>query len=149
MLGPADTIDVAAYVRFKVLRIGLPRSLDELARGPTAYALTQAHSEFRRFLAARNQKDLWYAITTRAYQRNGEYSDCTYVRFPYKESLYFPELLEVLAVAAGNPSPSGMAEFQDASVTVMPDKMLAPASRQVMCGFLRDLAALTDPTTAR
>jgi hypothetical protein len=149
MVGSANAIDLAGYARFKVLRIWLPRSLDEIARGPTSYALTHTHSEFQRFLAARNQKDLWYALTARAYQRNGEYSDCTYVRYPYKESLYFLELLEVLAVAAGNSSPSGMAEFQESSVTVMPDEMLECDSRQVMCAFVRDLSAPTDRTTAR
>jgi hypothetical protein len=144
MLGSADARNVTGFVRFKVLRIWLPRSLDELAKAQTSSAVTQTHAKFQRFLATRNQKHLWYAITTRCYQGDGEFIDCTYIRHAYRETSYFEELLEVLAAAGGNPSPGGLTEFSEVSVAVMPDEILERDSQQAMCELLGDRSALTD-----
>jgi len=138
MTGSADALDVSGIVRFEVLHLWLPRSLYELAKDANSLAVTRTHADFQRFLATRNQKDLWYAFTTRGFKHSGEISDCTYVRHPYRESLYFQELLEVLAVAAGHDSPSGMTEFSDATLTVVPDDFLERAPREAMRALLGD-----------
>jgi len=86
----------------------------------------------KRFLGLRNQEDLWYALTTRAHQVNGRFVDLSVIRHPYHDPQDFPELLAVLAAAAGVPTRGLGSDFSTASVHIIPAESGKREPREVM-----------------
>jgi len=113
-------------VRSEVLRLWLPEPLIVLAKRQSRAPVLRDHGELQRFLELDHQEDLWFALTIRGHQANGGFADITFIRRPYADSEYFPELLNVLAVAAGNPPdyPTvDLLDFSTASVHVIPTEL--------------------------
>jgi hypothetical protein len=71
-----------------------------------------------------------------AYEANGEFSDVTCIRRPYDDSLYFPEVLAILATVAGNPPHEPNSDFSRASVHIVADEFLNGEPREVMAELL-------------
>jgi hypothetical protein len=137
---PANHPGSGIIVRSEVLRLWLPQTLIELAKRQTLPSRIRTHEELQRTLECLCQRDVWYALTARAHKVNGERVDLTTIRWPYRDSRYFPELLDVLALAAGEPPSDPTPGFSDVSISVLPDDSLKRAPREVM----RD-ALGTDP----
>ena len=72
-LEPADRAGAHVFVRSEVLRVWLPRTLTELARRESQSRSIRSHEELRRILELQHQQDLWYALTMRAHQADGEF----------------------------------------------------------------------------
>jgi hypothetical protein len=119
-------------VRSEVLQLWLPRTLIELAKCQTEPSRIRTHGELQRILEGRDQRDAWYALTTRAHLVNGDFVDLTIIRWPYRDSRYFPELLDVLAVAGGHPPSDPNAGFSNVSISILPDDSLTREPRAVM-----------------
>jgi hypothetical protein len=119
-------------VRSEVLRLWLPQTLIELAKRQTQPSRIRTHEELLRTLECLRQRDVWYALTARAHKVNGELVDLTTIRWPYRDSRYFPELLDVLALATGEPPSDPTPGFWNVSVSVLPDDSLTREPREVM-----------------
>jgi hypothetical protein len=115
---------------FEVLRIWVPATLKELAISESASTMTL--EEFQRFLEREHQEDLWFAFTVRAYQLDGDFCDCTYIRYPYKHEYSFPEAFDNLAVAAGQAPGFGMTALSNASIIVLPEGASKRQPREVV-----------------
>ena len=119
-------------VRSEVLRLWLPQTLIELAKRQTSPSRIRTHEELQRTLECLRQREVWYALTARAHQVNGERVDLTTIRWPYHDSRYFPELLDVLALAAREPPSDPTPGFSNVSISVLPDDSLKREPRDVM-----------------
>ena len=115
-------------VRSEVVRLFLPRTLIELANRPTQQTPLRTHDDLRRRLEIEHHRDLWYALTVRGLQVNGESVDLTFIRRPYDEPDRFPEFLEVLAAAVGNPP----CKLVRAAVHLIPDELSVREPREVI-----------------
>jgi hypothetical protein len=92
-------------VEHEILHVWLPSIFIANAANQCPYSVASTHQELRSFLERRGQENLWYAVTIRGHQANGGMADITYIRYPYRESADFREFCEVLARAAGDPTP--------------------------------------------
>lgn len=118
--------------RTELIHLWLPGTLIELSERQRGPSPMRTHEELQGILEARRQRDLWYGRTVRVHKVNGEFSDVTYIRWPYSDSFHFPELIDILAVAAGGPS--GDPAFTDSNpqVIVLPDRLLHLEPREVI-----------------
>jgi len=137
--------DGGIIVRSEVLRLWLPEPLIVLAKRQSWAPVLRDHGELQRFLELDHQEDLWHALTIRGHQANGGFADITFIRRPYTDSQCFPELLNVLAVAAGNAPHSPTVDFLDfstASVHVMPSELWKRDPREAIADleFRRSLS---------
>ena len=119
---PAEGPDMTAIVRSEVLRLWLPGTLTEMARDRSQPGFPRTHEDLRRYLELQHQQGLWYALTMRAHHADGRFSDVTVIRKPYDDRLVFPELLVVLATAAGNAPESTVSDFTKASIHLIADE---------------------------
>ena len=110
----------------------VPQTLIELAKRQTLPSRIRTHEGLQRTLECLRQRDVWYALTVRAHKVNGERVDLTTIRWPYRDSRYFPELLDVLALAAGEPPSDPTPGFSNVSISVLPDDWLTREPREVM-----------------
>jgi hypothetical protein len=140
---PADAISAAIIVRSELLRLWLPRTLAELAKRQAQSPIVRTHDDLQQFLDLQHQQDLWYALSIRAYQANGIFSDVTYIR-KADDSEYFRELVEILAAAAGNPPYYPTMDLSRASVHVIADEFLKREPREVMAELLGQPAPTAD-----
>ncbi len=106
-------------VRAEVLQLWLPESLIDLAGRQPESSVPQTHDELQTFLERRGQEKLWYALTTRGYQVNGDTADITVIRHPYGDPQHFQEFLDVLATAAGNPPRYPALHYSRAEVHIL------------------------------
>jgi hypothetical protein len=139
VLDSAQGLEDVAEGRFEVQRIWLPKTLVELARSPSRHEVTRTHGEFQRFLERRHEERLWYAYATRVYQRNGKFSDCAYIRQPYRDEFLFSELCGFLAGVAGPPPHFEAEEFENVSIAVIPDELLTRDSQAAGARLLENL----------
>jgi hypothetical protein len=98
-------------------------------------------------LELQNLEDISYALTIRAHQVNGDVSEITFFRHPYYESHRFPELLDVLATAAGSPPPYTdmfKGDFSTASVQVVPEDLWTGGPRAFIIDQLGRLSRSHD-----
>ena len=124
------------FDRVEVLCIWIPKTLEELAKNPSRSAVTRTHKEFKRFLERQHQEGVWYALNSRAHQRDGGFIDFTHIKHPYSDLFFFPEMEQVLAATAGHPRDTPMVEFSNASIVVISDELLNRDPHQVMSEFL-------------
>jgi hypothetical protein len=117
-------------IRSEVIHIYLPRTLIELAKGQTPQPI-RTHEDLRRRLEIARHRDLWYALTARALQVNGEFVELTFIRRPYADPDHFPEFLEILAAALGGP-PNLWRNLSSATVHVLPDGLSKRDPREVI-----------------
>jgi hypothetical protein len=123
-----------------VLHLWLPETLIELASRQAQSPVVRDPGEMRRYLELREQECLWFALTTRGHQVNGEFVDMTVIRRPYQEPHLFPELRAMLAKAAGNPPRDPTAELSTASVHIMTEESWKREPREVIGELLAHLS---------
>ncbi len=123
-------------VRSDVLGIWLPYSIFELANGATPVPEISTHEELQHVLERQKQKNLWYALTIRGHQVNGEFVDLTIVRRPYDDPHGIAEMVQVLDAVAGNPPRTPARDFSTASVHIIPDDSLNREPREVIAELL-------------
>jgi hypothetical protein len=133
---PEPDAKLFVIVRSEVLCIWLPQTLTELAKRQAQSRFVRTHEELQRFLDLKHQQTLWYALSMRAYDANGEFSDVTCIRRPYDDSLYFPEVVAILATVAGTPPHEPNSDFSRASVHIIADEFLNGEPREVMAELL-------------
>jgi hypothetical protein len=118
--------------RTELIHLWLPGTLIELAQRQAGPSPVLTHQGLRGILEGRRQRDLWYALTFRAHQVSGEFVDVTFIRWPYSQPWHFPELIDVLAVAADEPPIDPSFGSSDPTVSVLPDHLLNREPREVM-----------------
>jgi hypothetical protein len=123
-------------VREEVLCLWLPGTLCVAAERPNELARLRTHEELREWLRARNEEDLWYALTSRGHQVNGGSADRTVIRLPGHDPSLFEEFLAVLATAGGNPPRYPLVDFSTAIVRRIPDEIRDREPRDAMVDLL-------------
>jgi hypothetical protein len=134
-------------IRLEVLRLWLPEALIWLAKRQSRSSVIRDHEELQQFLELQNLEDLCYALTIRAHQASGAFADITFIRHPYDDPYHFPELMDVLASAAGNPPPFSSpfkADFSTAAVQVVPEESWKRSPRKVIADLLNHPPAPDD-----
>jgi hypothetical protein len=133
-LADGDQGGAGIIVRLELLHIWLPPALIELVEREPSSGAIRTHEELKRFLDHLGRQNLWYALTARGHQANGELVDLPFVRQPYKEHVLFPEFLKILAMAAENSTD----EFSSASVHVLTEEIARCEIRDVMAELKRN-----------
>jgi hypothetical protein len=146
---PADRSGGGIIDRFEVLRLWLPQTLAELAKRQSPLPVVQTHQGLQGVLELQGGKKLWFAMTVRGHQVNGKTVDITFIRWPYEDSSHFPELLDVLATAAGNSPCHHNADFSKASVHIIAEELLKCDPREVIAGLIGDPSPTVDPDRSR
>jgi hypothetical protein len=136
-LEPDNSPGAGIAVRSEPIHLWLPRTLTELAQRQSQSRVVRTHEELRRFLELEGREDLWYALTARGHQVNGQFVDITVIRRPYDDAPHFPELLAILATVAGDPPRHPDADFSRASVHIIAEELLNSEPREVMAELLR------------
>ena len=111
-------------VRSDVLGLWLPCSMFEVANDVTPLQEISSHRELQHVLERQKQKNLWYALTIRGHQVNGEFIDLTIIRKPYADLNGIPEMVQILDAVAGHPPRTPAMDFSTASVHIIPDDSL-------------------------
>jgi hypothetical protein len=125
-----DPLD-AIVIRSEVIHLYLPRTLIELGNHQTQQPPLQTHEELRRSLEVQQHRDLWYALTVRGFQVNGEFADTTFIRRPYAVPDRFAEFLEIMAAATASP-PDLWKNLSSATVHLIPDEFSERDPREVI-----------------
>jgi hypothetical protein len=125
-----DPLD-AIVSRSEVIDLYLPRTLIEVANHQTQQPPLRTHEELRRSLEVQHHRDLWYAVTLRGFQANGEFADTTFIRRPYAETDRFAEFLEIMAAATASP-PKLWRNLASATVHLIPDELSERDPREVI-----------------
>ncbi len=94
------------------------------------------HQGLQDVLERQNQKNLWYALTIRGHQVNGEFIDLTIIRKAYDDPNGTPEMVQILKAVAGNPPRTPARDFSTASVHIIPDDSLIREPREVITELL-------------
>ena len=124
-------------VRSEVLHIWLPPTLIELAKCQLSSGVIRTHDDLKQFLELRGQEKLWYAMTRRAHQSNGEIVDMPFVRQPYREPDSFGEFLMTLAEAAANSSDGAPEGLSSGSFHLLTEEFVKCEVRDVMAELKR------------
>jgi hypothetical protein len=135
-LEPVEAGGAGVIVRSEVLCLWLPPALSESAKRESQSGVSRTHEDLRRFLDAQHQQDLWYALTMRGFQVNGDFTDLTIIRRPYDDRAHLPALLDILATAAGERPREPAGEFANATVRVIPKELLKLEPRQAVAELL-------------
>ena len=133
---PTHHSGAGMIVRSEPVHLWLPRTLTELAQRQSRSGVILSHEDLRRFLEVEGRRDLWYAMTARAYQVNGDATDITIIRWPYDDATHLPELLEILATVGGNPPHRPDADFSKATVHMIGPESQKCEPREVMAEML-------------
>ena len=133
---PTDHSGAGLIVRSEPVHLWLPQILTELAQRQSQSPVIRSHEDLRRFLEVEGRQDLWYAMTARGYQVNGEATDITVIRWPYDDAPHLPELLEILATVAGNRSRHPDAVFSRAAIHIVGNELRKCKPREVMAEML-------------
>jgi hypothetical protein len=135
-LEPADQPGAGIIVHSELLRLWLPQELTDLSKRQSQSLVVRTHEELQRLLERQDRRRLWYAVTFRAHQLDGKVVDLTFIRRPYDEARHFPEFLNVLATAAGNPPRDPDADYSKASVSIIAREPSKREPRDVMAELL-------------
>jgi hypothetical protein len=131
-------------IRLELLDFWLPPLLSELAQRQFESQPIRSHEDVRRFLKLHRQQDSWYAVTTRGHQANGDFADLTIIRRPFDDRAHFPELMDILAVAARDGRIDRAGDSAAATVHVMPADLLTLEPRQAVAELLGQRRRETD-----
>ena len=129
--GSDDEPGSGMMIRSEVIRLYLPRTLIELAKRQTLPSRILTHDDLRRILEVRRHKDLWYALTVRGLQVNGEFVELTFVRRPYFESRGLRNSWTSLP-RPRRTRPTSASRFSSAKITVIPDELSERDAREVI-----------------
>jgi hypothetical protein len=134
----ADRPGAGIVARTEVLSLWLPHTLTERAK----------HESLEQFLRLPDQDVMWYALTMRLHQVNGDFEDLTFIRRPCNDPNHREELLQILATVAGNPPHSGDVDFREASVHGIPRELLKLEPRKLMAELLGNPSLTSVPREA-
>lgn len=117
-----DGRDGGTVVRWEVVHLWVPESLQQLADRQSGHEAVRSHEELRRLLERCHQQRLRYAVTSRSHQVDGDHADITFIRHPYEDWPHFQEFLDVLARLNGARQSRGIvADIAVASVHILPE----------------------------
>ena len=133
---PVDQAGAGIIVRSELLRLWLPQELTDLSKRQSQPMVVRTHEELQRLLERQDRRRLWYALTFRAHQVNGKVVDLTFIRRPYDDPGHFPEFLDILATAAGNPPRGPDEDYSKASVSIIAQEPSKREPRDVMAELL-------------
>jgi hypothetical protein len=133
---PVEAGGAGIIIRSEAVCLWLPLALSDLAKRRSQSREIRTHEDLRRFLKLQRQEHLWYALTTRGHQVNGDFIDLTIVRRPFEDPVHFPELLDILATVAGSRPCDQAGDMSNAKVYVIPDEMVKREPRQAMAELL-------------
>jgi hypothetical protein len=129
---PSVDVEARRVIRSEVRHIWLPETLIELKQRGSPPRFPETHAELCRVLKLEKLESVWYALTMRGHHAGGGFSDVTVVRRPYDESLYFAELLGVVATAAGDLPNDPESDFSTATIQVIAREASKRAPLEVM-----------------
>jgi hypothetical protein len=104
----------------RVTHIWLPEPLLNLAKRERWSAMPQRHEQTRKVLAGEVGHAYFYALRVQLGRADNKAGYIVYVRYPNLEQDNVHELMDVMAVAAGNPPPYRTIDFSNAVVRVVP-----------------------------
>jgi hypothetical protein len=133
---PADQPGAGIIVHSELLRLWLPQELTDLSKRQPQSLVVRTHEEMQRLLETPDRRRLWYALTFRVRQLNGKVVDLTFIRRPHDDPRHFPEFLDILATAAGNPPRGPDADYSKASVSIIAQESSEREPRDVMAELL-------------
>ena len=133
--GAASSPGAGIIVRAEPIRLWIPRALFELGQTQPRCRVINSHSELRRALERENLKHLWYAVTMRAYQANGEILDITLTRRPFDDADYFAQLQDILAATQNAASAAGSSS-SPVSIHIIPQEYECREPLKVMAQML-------------
>jgi hypothetical protein len=138
----ADTYKTGGgmLLRIEIVRVWLPAALLELAKHEPPTGVIRTHEDLRRLLELRGQENIWYAMNVRGHHDAGLIVEIPHVRRPYSEPQFFPELLEILAKAAGNSPDEPTDQFTAAVVSLLPEGFLKRDPSDAVADLLDDLS---------
>jgi hypothetical protein len=110
----------------------LPESLIGLAERQPELAVLRSHRELHSVLKRLGEENLWYALTIRCHQVNGDVSDITFIRHPYHDVGQFQEFLAILAKATRNSPRQPAMGISKATLHLIPGDQLAREPREIM-----------------
>jgi hypothetical protein len=135
--GVASSPGAGIIVRSERIRLWMPRTLIELGQRQPGRRVINSHTELRRTLECENLKHLWYAVTMRAHQANGEFVDITLTRQPYAAADSFAELQDILAATQNAASDAGPdSRSSRVSIHIIPQEYEKRAPLEVMAQML-------------
>jgi hypothetical protein len=106
-----------------VICLWVPETLVDPVGHELPANVARTHQELKTLLERRGQENLWYAITVRAHQVNHRTEDISYIRYPYRQPEYLPELIDVLTAVSGSPPGRPSADYSSAIVHIVPGGM--------------------------
>ena len=119
-------------IRNELISLRLDPGLLDLARCPEDAAACQTLEGFRRYAEKMGLEKARYVIISRGYQVNGETIVLSTIRRPYDLiEPYYPEFLDILAIAAENPCHHPLIDHSRGKVGVIPDHLLDADPRAV------------------
>jgi hypothetical protein len=139
-LADADKPGEGMLLRIEIVRVWLPSALVELVKHEPPTGVIRTHEDLRRLLELRGQENVWYAMNVRGYHDDGLIVVIPYVRRPYSEPQFFPELLEILAKAAGNSPGDPTDRFMATVVSLLPESFLKRDPRDAAADLLDDIS---------
>jgi hypothetical protein len=99
--------------------IWLSEPLVNLAKRESWSAQAQRHQQVREILAGQEGRGFFYAFRVEIHYANRRVDYIDYIRHPIREPANVPELVDVMAMAAGNPPQHQTADFSNAVVHVV------------------------------
>ena len=148
-LADADKPGACKLVRIEIVRVWLPSALVELVKHEPPSGVLRTHEDLRRVLEMRGQENVWYAMDVRGHHDDGLIVVIPFVRRPYSEPQFFPELLEILAKAAGNSRGEQTDQFRATVVNLLPESFLKRGPRDAVADLLDDLSPSLNAERAR
>ncbi len=115
-------------VQSEVLYVCVPQALIDLAKRDLEDHVASTYDDWKATLERHGHQNVCYGLLVRTHQKNGRVVDLTFVRYPHREPERFPELLDVLAIAAGRP-PAGDPDRDYSRTTVQITSTNAPGRR--------------------
>jgi hypothetical protein len=138
----AEGVNLGIITRSEVLHLWLPRTMAEWAKRQHQSRSVLTVQELQCYLELQHRRDLWYAVSLRAYRANGEFDDMTFVRRPHDRNGNFAELPDIQATAAGNPPCYPNWDLSKASVHIISDEFL----EREPCKVMEELITRPAPT---
>jgi hypothetical protein len=107
----------------EVIHLWVPETLVDPAGHEFQALVGRTHQELKTVLERRGLENRWYAITVRAHQANHRIENISYIRYPFRQPEYLPELMDILTAVAGSPPRHPSADLSAAIVHSVPAGM--------------------------
>ena len=118
-----DPPNSGLIISSEVVRLWLPETLVDPAEHEFPAQVGRTRHELKAILEPRGQENLWYAITVRSHMANHRAEEISFIRYPYRQPEYLPELMDILSAVAGSPPRHPSTDYSAASVHILPPGM--------------------------